>query len=222
MAGLKQYLIWNNSTHNALLRYRHSTLGSECWQADIGWCGGMCLNVLPLLPPGQHSVLMATIGTRIRFPAEAGSENWRVPAPRPLFPPGHTWTQTQTMCVLTLWTSTCLTGWLLGKRLSLFLTTFDRRKHSVPPSCHCYLSPPVFVGLFVSVGKTGKWFLFLSSLHGHTPPCQSFRSKLARRSMWLGKYSSLSPGPKVISWYSSCHRLTRSRLEEKGFNSPWQ
>lgn len=31
-----------------------------------------------------RSVLMGTTGTQITFPAEAGSENWRVPVARPL------------------------------------------------------------------------------------------------------------------------------------------
>lgn len=40
-----------------------------------------------------------------RLSPEAGSENWRVPASRPLCPPARTRSQTRTMCVHTLWTS---------------------------------------------------------------------------------------------------------------------
>lgn len=80
--------------------------------------------------------------------------------------------------------------------------------------------PLVYNATVVSGGGSRKWFLSVSGPRGvPTPPLiralpQSFHSTFAARWMWLGKYSSVSPGPKVISWHSSCHRLTRNRLRE--------
>lgn len=161
----------------------NSSLG---FRVLTGWFGVMWCPVhehaIPLAAGRTlRSVLMGTTGARITFPAEAGSENWRVPATRPLFPPGPTWSQTQTMCVLTLWTSTyCLPGCLVGKCSSLFNNIWSQETFS-PSLLPLLFESPLFVSLLGSVGESGKWFLSLSGLHRHTPPSWSLRSKLGTR-----------------------------------------
>lgn len=125
-----------------------------------------------------------------------------------------TLSQTQTMCVLTLRTSTySRPGWPVGKCCGRLNNMWSQETFG--PS----LLPLLFESLLCitplgSLGESGKWFLSVSGLQRHSPPPRSFHSRLGTRWMWLGKYSSLSPGPKVISWYSSCHWLTRSRLRK--------
>lgn len=59
---------------------------SWCWQADSVWWGAPVReHAIPSAAERTvRSVLMGKTGTQIGFPAEAGSENWRVPVTRPL------------------------------------------------------------------------------------------------------------------------------------------
>lgn len=109
--------------------------------------------------------------------------------------PGRTWSQTQTMCVFALWTSAHCRPGSSGDSLKSFLTTFDRRKHPVPPCCHCYLNPLFFS---MSTGKRRKVIPHpIRSLRTH--PSLSARSFKLRRTIDVigGKYSSRSLGVKV-------------------------
>lgn len=81
----------------------------------------------PLRLPGRtlRSVLMGTTGTQITFPAEAGSENWRVPATRPLL---SSWSYTEPnsnhVCSHPVDVHTqpaWLPGWLAGKCCGLLV-----------------------------------------------------------------------------------------------------
>lgn len=95
-----------------------------------------------------------------------------------------------------------------------FLTTCDLRKRSAPPVCHCYLN---LTSVQLYWGPMGKVVSdsSLCPVYIETPLLfLCFHWRLGARWMWLGKYSSLSSRLKVISWYSSCHGLTRSRLEK--------
>lgn len=169
----------------------------------------------PLLP-GEHCTLCwwARRALRSRFQQKQEVRIGGFLLPGPFFPPGPTQSQTQTMCVLTLWTSAYnRPGWLVGKCCGRLNNM--RSQETFSPS----LLPLLFESLLCvtplrSLGESGKWFLSVSGLQRHSPPPWSFHWRLGTRWMWLGKYSSLSPGPKVISWYSSCHWLTRSRLRK--------
>ncbi len=158
---------------------------------------------------------MGTPGTQIMYPAEAGSENWRVPVTRPLLSSrSYTEPNSNHVCSHPVDLRT-QPAWL-----AVWQVLWSFEQHAISGNFSPYFSPLLFESLLCiaplgSLGETGKWFLSVSGLHRHSPPAPwSFRWGLGTRWMWLGKYSSLSPGPKVISWYSSCHRLTRSRLRK--------
>lgn len=160
------------------------------------------------------SVLMGTTGTRITFLAEAGSENWRVPVTRPLLS-SRSYTEPNSNHVCSHPVDLCIQpAWLAGWQV-----LWSPEQHVISGSIQPF---PLAIVIWIpslcnstgSLGESGKWFLSVSGLQRHSPPPRSFHSRLGTRWMWLGKYSSLSPGPKVISWYSSCHKLTRSRLRK--------
>lgn len=188
---------------------------SGCWQADTMWWRTPWMNMPSPWLPGEHCALCwwERQAHRSRFQQKQEVRIGGFLLPGPFFPPGPTQSQTQTMCVLTLWTSAYnQPGWLVGKCCGLLNNMWSQETFS-PSLLPLLFESPLCVTLLGSLGGSGKRFLTVSGLQRHTPPSR-FHSRLGTRWMWLGKYSSLSPGPKVISWYSSCHGLTRSRLRK--------
>lgn len=160
---------------------------------------------------------MGRTGTRIIFPAEAGSKNWRVPVTRP---PLSSW-----FYMVANQNHVCSShpaaqpGSFASAAVAW--TTCDRRKRSTPSLAQLLLeslmciSPGLCLGAVVGGRVESDSFLSLvpAPLLIHALP-KSFHSTFTARWMWLGKYSSVSPGPWVISWHSGCHRLTSSRLRK--------
>lgn len=100
-----------------------------------------------------------------------------------------------------------LPAWLLWRSLKSFLTTFDLRKHLVPPSCHCYLNPQF---LSMSLGKSGK-AIPRPIRSPQTHPSLSALSFKVRQTIEVIGGSTVAGHleSKFISWYSSCHRLMK-------------
>lgn len=160
---------------------------------------------------------MGRTGARIAFPAEAGSENWRVPVTRPLLSSRfYTEPNQNHVCA----SHPAARPGLVRKCCGPLYNMWSQEAFNPSPRTIVTWIPLVYNATVVSGGWSRKWFLSVSGPRGvPAPPLiralpQSFHSTFAARWMWLGKYSSVSPGPKVVSWHSSCHRLTRNRLRE--------
>lgn len=182
-------------------------------------------NTLSPRLPGQtvRSVLMGRTGTRIAFPAEAGSKNWKVPVTRPLLSSWfYTVANQNHVCsfhpAAQPGTSTsAAVAW----------TTCDRRKRSTPSLAQLLLESLMCISPGLSLGAVGGGRVesdsFLSPVPApllvHALP-KSFDSTFTARWMWLGKYSRVSPGLRVISWHSGCHRFNREQIKRNGLQ--WQ
>lgn len=187
------------------------------------WWGVLCMNTLSVWLLGEHCALCWWARRALRSPFQQKQEV-RIGGfllPGPFFPPSFTQSQTQTMCALTPWTSAySWPAWLVGKHCGCQINMWSQE------TFRPLLLPLLFESLLciTPLGSLGKVVsdssLCLASKDSPPPPPnpaalpQSFHSTLGTRWMWLEKYSSVSPGPKVISWYSSCHWLTRSRLRK--------
>lgn len=156
-------------------------------------------NTLSPQLPGQtvRLVLMGRTGTRIAFPAEAGSENWRVPVTRPLL---SSWFYTEAnqnhVC-----SSHPAAQPDSSASAAVAWTTCDRRKRSTPPLLLLLLESLMCIRPGLSPGVVGAGWVesdsFLSLVPAplliHDLP-KGFHSTLTARWMWLDEYSSVSPG----------------------------
>lgn len=135
--------------------------------------------------PGEHCSLCwwGRRAHRSRFQQKQEVRIGRFLLPGPFFPPGPTQSQTQTMCVLTLWTSAySQLGWLVGKCCGLLNNMWSQETFS--PS----LVPLLFESLLCvtplgSLGESGKRFLSVSGLQRHTPPSRLELSFKVRHTM---------------------------------------
>lgn len=105
---------------------KHQPGFPRSWQADSLWWGALCVNMLTPQLQGEHwPALMGTTGTQITFPAEAGSENWRVPATRPLLSSrSYTEPNSNHVCSHPVYVHTqpaLLPGWLVDKCCGLLV-----------------------------------------------------------------------------------------------------
>lgn len=189
---------------------------SGCWQADSMWWGALRMNMQSPRLLGEHCALCSwgRWARRSRFQQKQEVRIGGFLLPGPSFLPFLHEAKLKP-CVFAPCGpphTACSTGWLASA--VVLLTTWDLRKHFSPSLLPLLFEAHLSVSLSGSLEARGKRFLYMSGLQRHTPPCSGFHSRLGTRWMWLGKYSSLSQGPKVISCYSSCHGLTRSRLRK--------
>lgn len=158
---------------------------SGCWQADFGVMG--CPVDEHAIPSAAGwtlcSVLMGTTGTRITFPAEAGSENWRVPLTPSFLPVLHR--AKLKPCVF----SPCgpphtagLAGWLVGKCCGLLNNMWSQETFS-PSLLPLLFESPFCVTPLGSLGESGKRFLSVSGLQRHSPPSRLGLSFKVRHTM---------------------------------------
>lgn len=186
---------------------------SGCWQADSVWCVALRLDMQSPQLPGEHYALCwwgrQSNGSHFQQKQEVRIGGFLLPGP--FFPPSPTRSQTETMCVLTPWTSAySRPGCSVGKWCGLpnnmwFQETFSPSFSSLLFESLLCITPQGSLGEVVSDSS------MCPDSRDIPPPSSSFQSRLSTRWMWLGKYSSLSPGPQVIS---CCHGLTSSRLRK--------
>lgn len=145
---------------------------SGCWQADSAWWGALRMNMLSPRLPGEHCALCwwARRALRSRFQQKQEVRIGGFLLPGPFFPPGPTWSQTQTMCVLTLWTSAySRPGWPVGKCCGLLNNVWSQETFS-PSLLPLLFESPLCITPLGSLGESGKWFLSVSGLQRHSPP----------------------------------------------------